>query len=452
MRVAPYMAVFETFAPDTPLQLSEVLSDFKLVIREQVAYQGRAIVHGMVSTGVSTLYEVTLGEFWLDVDLLTLTNVTGGGERGFNSFLQEWQKMYKVLPEYKVAVADIQTFLADLRSWLDQVELATSASLKLRNSPGQEIQFLKELGASTTPAIDALFDRFEEVAAKIDPDLQVAHSVFGKRQLHQLILCSPFMYRTFHKPLGYAGDYEMVNMIVGEPLQGNSLFAKIVNLWFLQQPPAIAHRNRIAYLQGKLQEETGRASVHGERAKIFNLGCGPAAEIQGFLAENSLCNKSHFTLVDFNEETLLHTAAALDGIKDTRHRSTEIEFQKKSVVQLLKESERSSRSLSPEVFDLVYCAGMFDYLSDELCRRLLEALYRAVAPGGLLIATNVDKCNPRRRTMDYLMEWFLLYRDRKQLGALAPACVARENLCVKSDETGVNVYLEIRKPELHAAN
>ena len=55
-----------------------------------------------------------------------------------------------------------------------------------------------------------------------------------------LLLSSPFLYRAYQKPLGYAGDYEMVNMIARDPYEGGSLFAKVVNLWFLSQWPARA--------------------------------------------------------------------------------------------------------------------------------------------------------------------------------------------------------------------
>jgi len=39
----------------------------------------------------------------------------------FKAFIHEWQQLYKVAPEFKVVVADIQTFLTDLRLWLEQV-------------------------------------------------------------------------------------------------------------------------------------------------------------------------------------------------------------------------------------------------------------------------------------------------------------------------------------------
>ena len=97
-------------------------------------------------------------------------------------------------------------------------------------------------------------------------------------------------------------------------------------------------------------------------------------------------------------------------------------------------------------YDLVYCAGLFDYLSTQICQRLMNILYGWVAPGGLLVATNVHVCNPRRLTMEYVMEWNLIYRDSAQMAALQPERATADDLFISSDDTGVNVYVEVRKP------
>src|SRR5665811_661214 len=99
-------------------------------------------------------------------------------------------------------------------------------------------------------------------------DSQPTHRAYGRRQIHPLVLCAPFVYRTFQKPLGYAGDYEMVRMILRDPYEGSSLFAKMVNFYFWGQAPAEAHRNRIKYLTEKIKEETHRVINAGKIARI----------------------------------------------------------------------------------------------------------------------------------------------------------------------------------------
>ncbi|MGH7927713.1 MAG: SAM-dependent methyltransferase, partial [Candidatus Binatia bacterium] len=96
-------------------------------------------------------------------------------------------------------------------------------------------------------------------------------------------------------------------------------------------------------------------------------------------------------------------------------------------------------------YDLIYCAGIFDYLSDRICKRLMNIFYSMLEPGGLLIGTNVNASNPSRNGMEYLLEWHLTYRNRQQLKALIPEEAPKESAHIISDETGVNHYIEVRK-------
>ena len=373
----------------------------------------------------------------------------GGGEARlsieFDEFLQQWQKAYTVLPEFKVVVADMQSLLTDMRLWLDQVELT------IRSSPNGDRIEMERLAAGqlATPAlsaIDSLGDRFEEIASRLEPDMRPGHICFTRRNLHSLLLCSPFSYRTFYKPLGYAGDYEMVNMILRDPYEGGSLFAKVVNAWFLNQLPAQAHRNRIKLLKDKLAEETVRMVRLGRPARIFNLGCGPATEIQEFLAETELCDSACFTLLDFNEETIQHTRRVLHEISKRFSRKTPVQIGKKSVQQILKEAARVCEGTSEGKYDFLYCAGLFDYLPDRVCKQLMNIFYGWLAPGGLLLVSNVDGTRPFRNKLEFILDWNLLYRNRRQLSDLQPEQATAEACTFKSDLTSVNVFLEIRKP------
>src|SRR5262249_1748070 len=150
--------------------------------------------------------------------------------------------------------------------------------------------------------LNHLFEKFELASRDIVEDLQPAHGLYVKRQLHPLLLCAPFMHRIYRKPLGYAGDYEMVNMILRDPNEGSSLFASVLNTWFLSQVPAEAHRNRVKLLAQRLQEEIARGRAAARPTRIFNLGCGPAREVQDLMQQSELASEAEFTLLDFNDE------------------------------------------------------------------------------------------------------------------------------------------------------
>lgn len=108
-------------------------------------------------------------------------------------------------------------------------------------------------------------------------------------------------------------------MMFANPFQGGTLFAKVLNYWFLQQAPAEAHRNRIKFLVERIQEMALTAASAGRIAQITSLGCGPAHEVQQFMRESELADLVHFRLVDFNEETVKYTAALLQSLKQRHH-------------------------------------------------------------------------------------------------------------------------------------
>jgi extracellular factor (EF) 3-hydroxypalmitic acid methyl ester biosynthesis protein len=445
LRLTRHLAVFEVTHPGLVLQLSEVLGDFKILVDDRAAYSGRAVIASVVHNGASLVCEVSLDEACLDMRALYVVNDPGQVRAGFAEFIRDWGKTYRILPEMKTLVADMHSYLSDLRLWLEQVELG------IRSAPSGdrqdlERQILTELHKPMVPSLNGLFEKFEVVASRVEPDDKPAHRVFVRRQIHPLVFCAPFAYRTYHKPLGYAGDYEMVNMILRDPFDGGSLFAKALNSWFISQPPAEAHRNRIKYLTKQLVQETARVAAAGRTARIYNLGCGPAGEVQRFLAEHDISNQADFTLLDFNNETIAYATGMLQEAKLRHHRSTRINMVKKSVGQILKGRGRSTTTAPETKYDFVYCAGLFDYLADQHCKQLMNIFYDMLAPGGLLVATNVDSSNPIQQMLDYVLDWNLIYRSGAQLREAAPDAAHPDEVTVSADVTSVNIYLEVRKP------
>src|SRR4030095_14894280 len=120
LRLAPHLVVFEVPGCDLVLQTSEVLTEFQIIVRERTLYSGRAVIKAVVDTGLVLVCEAVLEDSWLDVASYAAGRGPAWLQVEFNTFVKQWQKYYRVLPEYKVVVADLQTFLTDLRLWLPQ--------------------------------------------------------------------------------------------------------------------------------------------------------------------------------------------------------------------------------------------------------------------------------------------------------------------------------------------
>jgi extracellular factor (EF) 3-hydroxypalmitic acid methyl ester biosynthesis protein len=440
LRVSPQSATFQVQDPTLVLRTSESLSDFKIVLANDVVYVGPAVVNNFVE-GEALNCEVGLDEgCWRDAEFSSSVLRQDGVERKFCEFVRSWQQFYLVSNEYKVVIADLESFFAGLRLWLERIERGIGTLSEARRTERQN-EIAHELRPRVTAAIGNMFERFEVIAERIDPEQQPVHRAFGRRVLHPYLLCAPFIHRTFVKPLGYAGDYEMMNMIVRNGLEGKTIFSKLVNAYLLDQVGPQAVRNRVDYLLTRIINETSRAAQRGKMARIFCIACGPAWEARNFIAQSPLADHAQFHLLDFNEETLRHTGEKINEVRRLHHRRTQVTFVRNSVQNLL----RGKGKANGTHYDLIYCSGLYDYLNNRIISTLNTYLYDQLAPGGLLVVGNFDPSTPVRNFIEHFLDWFLIYRDGKQLAELQPEQAPREACTVFSEHTGANIFLEARK-------
>jgi extracellular factor (EF) 3-hydroxypalmitic acid methyl ester biosynthesis protein len=48
--------------------------------------------------------------------------------------------------------------------------------------------------------------------------------------------------------------------------------------------------------------------------------------------------------------------------------------------------------------------------------------------------------------MDFFLEWHVIHRNRAQLEHLKPDFAPSESFCEKQEPTGINIFVEVRKP------
>jgi extracellular factor (EF) 3-hydroxypalmitic acid methyl ester biosynthesis protein len=441
-RLTRHAVTFEAANLAAILRTSEVLSNFKIATDNRIIYFGRAVVSNVVHTGESLLCEAKLDDLGSDTAYFLPAPGFGSNPQGaYQGFFQAWQKNYRISNEFKVLVADVQSYLTGVRHWLEELEFGVKTQA---DKSEQENAILDAVAARVIDAFNGQHERFEEIIYALPPESRGAHQDFVRQHWHKLFLGSPFGHRTYLKPSGYAGDYEMMNMIYRNQPEGRSLYEKLIHLLLVSQWPAKSVRNRVAHLGENILNETARVVRNGRTARILNVGCGPAREIQDFLRETQLSNQADFTLLDFNEETLVHATQKLIKTKRQFSRSTPIRTQQISVYELLQRTQRSGNDT--EKFDLVYCAGLFDYLAPDTCRALIGLWYDSLSPGGLMLIANMNDTKPFRNFIEFILDWQLIYRDRREILSLLPER-CRETTNVIAEPTSVNLFLHIRKPD-----
>ena len=441
MHITRSMVVFEVYNPYSIVQLSEVLPLLHILRGDRVIYKGRAVVSHILTTGLMTMVSASLLDTWSD-----LSGLKPGGALKTETlrFIEDWTKGHHLRPGYKLITTTISNFLGELSRWLDEAEVEVLGDKDNDQNNNLREEFYQEVKEPIVPKFSELLGEFEYEASLVPSEEVMIHKSFTRRELHPLTLCSPFVHRTYSKPLGYAGDYEMVNMMLRETKNPvTNTYAKIVDFIHLEAAAPEAHRNRIVMLQDRLQKEAERVAVEEQRIfTVMNIGCGPAVEIQRLIRDTTIVNQCSFQLMDFNDETLDYAERKISEAIEISGNKPIIKFINKSIDELLKEATSKQNDQRQHSYDMVYCAGLFDYFSDQICKRLVSMYYSWLRPGGLLVVTNVHSDNPSRHHMEHLLEWHLVYRDEDNMRNLAPKGAPCEIIC---DNTGINIFLNLRK-------
>ena len=432
--------VMELYNPYSIIQVSEVLSDLTVRSGDRAIYKGKAVVVSLLNTGLMALVSVTLIDDWSEFNAIRgdLSRVAQESQR----FVEEWEARFRVGRSYQVTVSEFRAFLSETSRWADQADMSDTLPREPDGRIRQDVFY--ELA---TPIMQKGRDYFvwlEDEGGRVNAEDSVAHRNFAQTALHPLLLRAPFVYRTFAKPMGYAGDYEMVNQILADPRQGNSTYFQIINAFFLKAAVAEAHRNRIDIMVDYLNKAVAVSEKEQREVRILNVGCGPAIEIQRFIEQYAHPERLSFTLIDFSEPTLDYTRSCIDKVCQRTGKKANIKFVNESVHQLLKRASKREDATAEGTFDFVYCAGLFDYLSDKVCSRLLQYFVARTNPGGTVLVTNVHSNNPQKNVMEHLLEWHLIYRDEAQLESVLPT--PRGNTRLYTDATGVNVFAEFQVP------
>jgi len=438
--------VFEIYHPSLMLRTSQVLDAFEVFIDGNLVYSGRAVISNVLYTGTVLACEAKLDEPGVQNQASFANNGDHSLLKAYDTFFHRWEAQAGVRPDFKMAVLDLQGYLSELKLLLEQVELSIRA-----HPSGSRLELEQEAAQTLAQRIlvhiDALHERFEQSAYQIQEDRIDSHQALVRRHLHPLVLCAPFAYRSFMKPLGYAGDYEVMNMIHRNTFEGASLYAKMVHFWLVKQWAAQSVRNRAAHMKARLSQETLRVSIEKRPARFMSLGCGPAREVEDFVAEYPLSDWADFTLVDFDAETMDHVASTLTRAKARHGRQTAIHVRRMAASDIVKFSTQPSRNLLGTNFDMIYCGGLFDYLSDRLCKKLVSIFYDWLGPGGLLVVANMhDQLKPFRYMVELMLDWHLIYRDVSCMSSFLPEPVRPDSWSVVHEPVAANLFLEVRKP------
>lgn len=446
VRLSRHGATIEFFNPAPAFQLSQVFTQVEIQDGDRTVFSGRATVAGLTETGLTLHCEVRFDAAHSGGGLIAPSQDNPESlQTAYERFYESWRVDCQIQPQFKTLIVEVEDFLDGVRQWLEQIEFGYRLKTNGRWAD-QEKTILAAVASKVIAAFNLRHQQFEDMAYALPPELMAAHEAFVQRHWHKHFLLSPFGQRTYFKPKGYAGDYEMMNMIHRNQPEGDTLYAKLIHSLLVSQWPAQSVRNRIAHLGRNLVQESLRLAPANRRARMLNIGCGPAREVQNFLRDSPLSNRADFTLIDFDNETLNHAQQRVEACKREFRRQAGLQTKKISVYDFLRKSKNAAPP-QEETYDFIYCAGLYDYLTVATGQALIDLWYEWLTPGGLLLVANMNDTKPFRNFIEFTLDWRLIYRDTPELLSLVPDRLLPMTRVV-AEETTVNMFLHIRKPDL----
>jgi hypothetical protein len=218
----------------------------------------------------------------------------------------------------------------------------------------------------------------------------------------RMIWQDPFTSHSFRKPRGYPGDAELLDYIYGllpVPSETSELGASIFRFNGQRQAPRSV-RARAAILAEAIDQTASRVKM----PRILSIASGHLREA-GLSRAVMAGTVDEFVALDQDERSLaeVERTYASKGVRTVRD----------SVRSIL------AGKVTFSGMDLVYAAGLYDYLGDRLATRLTRMMFDMLAPGGRLIVANFAPCLNDIGYIESFMGWKLIYREPEQMIALA---------------------------------
>lgn len=264
---------------------------------------------------------------------------------------------------------------------------------------------------------------------------------YTESQLTTELMGAPMWQQAYAKPLGYPGDYQVMDYIYQGSARGDTPFAQVAHALGVLIGEFVVRRKDF------VREAIAEVAAHrrGTGATVIaSLGAGPAQEIVELLQRDECgVNPLTFILVDQDSGALRHAGRNLSAANAVRREKSpgRIDLRHLSVLRLLREVNPAELLAQP---DMIYSAGLFDYFSDRTCRVLAGRLYDALRPGGLLLLGNMKAGTDMIWPLEMIADWSLTYRTADSVLSWADGLPGAE-ICLRTEATGYDYLLSVRK-------
>lgn len=425
-------------APQAGMAIDEVAVRFE----GHDAYRGSAKVVSIRLEGEATVVGAAFNEGLMEIDdVLHVRDVRALHTRSAKAIELRAKEWFASSGDaFKGVVAETRLFLEDAERAFREMEDAIPWHVVHGESDSPaRIALLESLREGFGADYLALFRRLEGHLNASLPADEAALKAFSQRMLDGLLMQAPLLSRARRKPLGYPGDMHVMRYLYGSGFDGNTLFAKALNYanWFA--PGAEMVRTRKDLMRQRLLERA-RALRPGQVLRVASVAAGPAQEVYELLTTlDETDGEMEFVLFDQESSALSFAFRRMTQVIEARWgRRVRVRYQHDTIKRFLKDPQM----FSPHgPFDVIICAGLFDYLDLRQSTTLCRSLYSAVCPGGTVYMGNIVPDHPSKWMMHFHMDWYLRYKSREEMRGFAAEGASGAIVGIDEEKTGWNPFV-----------
>ncbi len=354
------------------------------------------------------------------------------------------------LPEaWRAAVADVQQLLEDARAEVDAFERAEARDpLRRRDEEAELFEAMRlRWGAPYGEAVAHLY----AASRDLDEHAAAVGRSYASSMLMPLLAACPLHKRAYEKPLGYAGDYRMMELCFAREPMGDTLFGRFLfamSRHFGLVRTAVA---REAVLREAIHRAVAERGPGDEPLRVLAVAAGPAMEVRRWLQEVDRLERP-VQVILLDQDRVAHESAhrQITRILLERHHGllpVSVRCLHFSVRQLVSPRTPAEHAVVSEELpgvDLVYSTGLYDYLPDPVAQRLTQRLHALLRAGGRMLLGNMVEAPDSTWIMEYALDWPILYRTEPDMLRLAERLAPPPSRhAVARDATGGCLFLDV---------
>ena len=410
--------------------------DLELRFRQRPFYAGPADIARRERTARGFKLGLRIVDGYLDIERMVRLHDEVALNRGLTEAAINHDR--HVAPIYRRLCADVVYMLRRYRRILEPYEQAAQ--------PGDGDAIARQ-GEVYSLCEDRFIAEFRahwregnEIVADILPDPVAVASVkqFTEAVVTPELVAGPIWRRAYEKPLGYPGDYQIMNYVYGDEPKNIGAFAWLCHKVGVEVGKCVA--TRMEMLAHEIADTIDAGNGDGRPREIASLGCGPAREIVEYLGRGAPARPVRFTLIDQDHDALSHAYEAIHPHISKLGGQATANYLHLSFGQLFRSPELVDR-IAPQ--HLIYSAGVADYLPVRQAQLLIAGLYNKLAPGGTLVVGNMKAPTDNVWPLKFILDWELLYRTEAEMYHLATA-VPAATVDLRLDPTGHNYLLYLQ--------